>query len=147
MLRDGKAFQKVIEDLAHPFLDQGLTKVVGIEARGFILGAAVAHRLGTGFVPIRKAGKLPWKTHREEYDLEYGKDVIEMHIDGVTKSDRILLVDDLIATGGTAVASLELLKRCGGEILGASFVIELPALKGRVALEGKGVHVRSLLQY
>ena len=125
--------------------DQGIEQVVGIESRGFILGAAVANTLGAGFVPIRKPGKLPSKTHREDYALEYGTDGLEIHEDAVRQGQRVLIVDDVLATGGTAKAAAGLVRRIGGELVGLSFLIELSFLKGRDKLGGEDVY--SVLQY
>lgn len=121
--------------------------VAGIEARGFILGGAVAHRLGLGFIPIRKKGKLPWKTIGQEYDLEYGTDTVEIHEDALKPEERVLLIDDLIATGGTAEAAVKLVTRAGGIVAAASFVIELPALGGRQRLEELNIEVLSLCSF
>jgi len=121
--------------------------VAGIEARGFILGGAVAHRLGLGFVPVRKKGKLPWKVHAQEYDLEYGKDTVEVHCDAIEKGQRVLLIDDLIATGGTAEAAIKLIRICGGTVVAASFVIDLPELGGRDRLQAMDIEVLSLCSY
>ena len=125
-----------VDGLVLPFLEAGIDKVVGIEARGFILGGAVAHELGRGFVPIRKKGKLPARTIGQEYSLEYGVDTIEIHADAIGAGDRVLLVDDLIATGGTAEAATELIRRSGGELVAAAFVIDLPDLGGARAAGG-----------
>jgi len=122
-----------------------ITKVVGIEARGFLFGAALAHRLGVGFVPLRKPGKLPWKTRRETYALEYGTDAIEIHVDGVGRSDRVLVVDDLLATGGTAAAAVRLVRRLGARVVEVAFVVELAFLGGRKKL--RGVPVSSLVTF
>jgi adenine phosphoribosyltransferase len=135
LFQDSAGFQAVVASLTDPFRGERIDKVVGIEARGFILGGAVAHQLRCGFVPIRKKGKLPWRTLREEYQLEYGSDAVEIHVDAVVADDRILVVDDLIATGGTAEASLRLLQRVGSEIVGCAFVVELPDLGGRKRIE------------
>ena len=121
--------------------------VAGIEARGFILGGAVAHQLGTGFVPVRKKGKLPWETISEEYELEYGVDVVEMHADALSAGQKVLLVDDLIATGGTARAAVRLIERSGAHVPFSCFVLELPDLGGRAVLEEAGVPVRSLISF
>lgn len=121
--------------------------VAGIEARGFILGGAVAHQLGLGFVPVRKKGKLPFSTMSQEYDLEYGTDVVEIHTDAIAKDARVLLIDDLIATGGTAEAAVKLITRAGGNVMAASFVIELPVLGGRERLEALDIEVLSLCSY
>lgn len=136
-----------IDGLVLPFLDAGIDKVVGIEARGFILGGAVAHELGRGFVPIRKKGKLPWRTIGQEYSLEYGVDTIEIHADAIGEGDRVLLVDDLIATGGTAEAATELIRRSGGDIVAAAFVIDLPDLGGARRLAEHDVTVHTLVSF
>jgi adenine phosphoribosyltransferase len=133
--------------LVQPWTDARIDRVAGIEARGFILGGAVAHRLASGFVPIRKKGKLPHATVRVAYSLEYGIDEMEMHSDGVAQGERIILVDDLIATGGTAEAAVKLLRTLGAEILAACFVIDLPDLGGRRRLEALGVPVRTLVAF
>jgi len=135
LFQDSAGFQAVVASLTDPFRGERIDKVAGIEARGFILGGAVAHQLQCGFIPVRKEGKLPWKTLREEYQLEYGTDTVEIHVDAVGAGDRILVVDDLIATGGTAEASLRLLQRAGSEIVGCAFVVELPDLGGRKRIE------------
>jgi adenine phosphoribosyltransferase len=147
LLRDPAGFRKAVDELVQPFAGSGINKVAGIEARGFILGGAVAHQLSVGFVPIRKRGKLPWQTFSVEYELEYGKDQIEIHIDGLTRGDRVLIVDDLLATGGTAAAAIRLAREAGGDLVGASFVIELPDLGGRKRLEEIGVAVRALMEF
>lgn len=136
-----------IDGLVWPFLTAGIDYVAGIEARGFILGGAVAHELGRGFVPIRKQGKLPSKTIGEEYSLEYGVDTIEIHADAIHKGDRVLLVDDLIATGGTAEAAIKLIRRSGGKIVAAAFVVDLPDLGGAARLSAGDVDVRSLVSF
>ena len=130
LLGDAQGFKAAIEQMAAPFAAADVQAVAGIEARGFILGGAIADRLGCGFVPLRKKGKLPWKTIGQEYTLEYGVDIIEMHEDAIDKGERILIVDDLIATGGTAEAAAKLVQRSGGEIVGAAFIIDLPELGG-----------------
>jgi len=124
-----------VEALASPFLESGVTKVIGVEARGFILGGMLAHRLGAGFVPVRKRGKLPYKTRSAEYDLEYGRDTIEMHIDAILNTDKVLIHDDVIATGGTASASFQLAREAGAEVVGYAFLIELGFLNGRHRLD------------
>lgn len=136
-----------IDGLVWPFLSSGIHCVVGIEARGFILGGAVAHELGRGFVPIRKRGKLPWTTIGLEYSLEYGADKIEMHADAISVGDRVLLIDDLIATGGTAEAAIELIRRSGGEIVAAAFIIDLPDLGGAARLRERNVDVHTLISF
>ena len=145
LLGDAAAFAAVIEGLAEHFADQRVDRVVGIEARGFLIGAPVAVRLGAGFVPVRKVGKLPWTTHAQEYELEYGTDHLEVHVDGVQPGERALVIDDVIATGGTAAAAAQLVERLGGEVVGLGFVIELAFLGGAARLEGRD-HV-SLLTY
>jgi adenine phosphoribosyltransferase len=141
LLNDPQGFQDMIAALTAPYADHGIEQVVGIESRGFILGAAVAAQLGAGFVPIRKPGKLPSRTHREEYALEYGSDALEIHQDAVRHGQRVLVVDDVLATGGTARAACELVRRSGGDLAGLSFLIELSALNGRHRLAGEEVHV------
>jgi adenine phosphoribosyltransferase len=145
LLNDAEGFRNMIDALAAPFADKGIEQVVGIESRGFILGAAVASRLNAGFVPIRKPGKLPSKTHREEYALEYGTDSIEIHRDAFEAGQKVLLVDDVLATGGTAKAAAGLIHKLDGNLVGLSFFIELGFLKGRAKVAGETVH--SVLQY
>ncbi|MFH1263077.1 MAG: adenine phosphoribosyltransferase [Pseudomonadota bacterium] len=140
LLKDPVTFSEVLEAMAEPFERKKIELVCSIESRGFIFGAALASDLGAGFVPIRKPGKLPWKKAREEYSLEYGKDAIEMHVDAVGKGQRVLLVDDLLATGGTAAAAISLLRKFEADIVGAAFVIELKALAGRQKLNGIEIH-------
>src|SRR6478736_10178374 len=130
LLGDAQGFKATIAQMAEPYRTQPVDAVAGIEARGFILGGAIADRLGCGFLPIRKKGKLPWKTIGQEYTLEYGVDIIEMHEDAIDAGERILIVDDLIATGGTAEAAAKLVRRSGGDIVGAVFIIDLPDLGG-----------------
>ena len=144
---DAQGFKATIVRMAEPWRGEPIDAVAGIEARGFILGGAIADRLGCGFVPIRKKGKLPWKTIGQEYTLEYGIDIIEVHEDAIRPSARILIVDDLIATGGTAEAAAKLVKRTGGEIVGAAFVIDLPDLGGMKRLEGLGIHCEALMAF
>lgn len=131
LLAAHQAFTSAIRDLAAPFRDSRIDKVLGIEARGFIVAAPVALELGAGFVPVRKAGKLPWKVHAETYDLEYGTDTLEVHQDAVGPGDRVLIVDDVLATGGTASAVTRMVEHMGGETAGYSFVLELASLCGR----------------
>jgi adenine phosphoribosyltransferase len=147
LIADPAGLRAAIDGLVWPFLTAGIDHVVGIEARGFILGGAVAHELGRGFVPIRKKGKLPHKTIGQEYSLEYGVDTIEIHADAIRKGERILLIDDLIATGGTAEAAIELIRRSGGEIVAAAFVIDLPDLGGADRLRAKDVKVHTLVGF
>src|SRR3977135_2012707 len=131
LLGNARAFRSAVDALVQPYAGVRIDKVAGIEARGFILGGAVAHQLSVGFVPVRKKGKLPWKTMGQEYDLEYGTDTVEIHSDAVAKGDNVLIVDDLIATGGTAEAAIRLIERAGGNVVGCSFIIDLPELGGR----------------
>jgi adenine phosphoribosyltransferase len=145
LLNDRQGFRDMIDALAGPYRDQGVEQVVGIESRGFILGGAVANALDAGFVPIRKPGKLPSKTHREEYALEYGTDSLEIHCDAFQPGQKVLLVDDVLATGGTAQAASGLIRRVGGNLVGLSFLIELGFLNGRAKLTGERVY--SVLQY
>ena len=140
LLQDPAGFRAAIDSLALPFTDQRIEIVVGIESRGFIFGAAVADRIGAGFAPVRKAGKLPSPCIRASYDLEYGTDSLEMHNDAIRAGQRVLIVDDLLATGGTARATTELVKRLGGEVHALTFLIELLALNGRDKLAGENVH-------
>jgi adenine phosphoribosyltransferase len=147
LLRDRRAFGITIEALSAPWRAGQLDKIAGIEARGFILGGAVAHHLQCGFIPIRKRGKLPHETVRVAYSLEYGVDEMEMHKDAIQRGERVLLLDDLIATGGTATAAAQLLQSAGAEVVSASFVIDLPALGGAARLATAGIAVRSLLAF
>jgi adenine phosphoribosyltransferase len=140
LIRDPRALADSLDLLTEPFADRGITAVAGMESRGFIFGVGVAERLGVGFVPIRKPGKLPAETVREEYELEYGTDSLEMHRDAVGPGDRVLVVDDLLATGGTAEATVRMLRRVGAEVAGAAFVIELGFLKGRAKLSDVKLH-------
>jgi adenine phosphoribosyltransferase len=145
LLRDSDGFKAVVDSVTIPFTGSRIDVVVGIESRGFILGGAVADRLGAGFSPVRKPGKLPSKTVRETYSLEYGTDCLEIHEDAVSAGQRVLIVDDVIATGGTAKATAALVRRLGGDVEGLVFLIELLALNGRAQLEGE--HVVSILKY
>ena len=145
LLGDAVGFRAVVDALVERYRPVDIDMVAGIEARGFILGGAVAHQLGKGFVPIRKKGKLPWKTIGQEYQLEYGTDIIEMHEDAVPAGAKVLVVDDLIATGGTARATARLVEACGGRVAGLGFVIELTFLEGRKRLAD--YEVTSLLSY
>jgi len=140
VMRNARLLRTVAAELARPFVTDGVTVILGMEARGFIFGSLVAAELDAGFVPLRKPGKLPWRTHSVSYDLEYGSAVLEMHQDAVGPADRILLVDDLIATGGTAAASLALAARNGATVVGAAFVVELDFLNGRRALGDCRIH-------
>ena len=147
MLGNARTFRRVVDELVEPWTVAKVNRVAGIEARGFILGGAVAHQLAAGFVPIRKKGKLPHATVRVAYSLEYGLDEMEMHEDAVSRGERIILVDDLVATGGTAEAAVKLLRKLGAEILAACFVINLPELGGAAKLEALGVPVRTLVSF
>ena len=145
LLGDARAFRKAVDELVQPWSGSKMDKVAGMEARGFILGGAVAHQLSIGFIPIRKKGKLPHKTVSVGYSLEYGIDEMEMHEDAVAPGDRVILVDDLIATGGTAEGAIRLLRQMGAEIVAACFVIDLPDLGGAKRIEALDVPVRSLV--
>jgi adenine phosphoribosyltransferase len=145
LLRDPVGFTTTIELLSTPYVEQGIDAVVGIESRGFILGAAVAKRIGAGFIPIRKPGKLPAKAIKEIYDLEYGKDALEIHEDAVAQGQRILIIDDVLATGGTAAAAVQLVRKLGGEVHGLAFLIELLFLNGKQKIEAENVY--SVLKY
>ncbi len=147
LLGNPQAFRRAVDELVQPYAGVRIDKIAGIEARGFILGGAVAHQLSIGFVPVRKKGKLPWKTIGEDYELEYGTDRVEIHEDAVAKGEHILLVDDLIATGGTALASMSLIERTGAEVVGCSFVIDLPELGGAAKLRALGKEVKSLVSF
>jgi adenine phosphoribosyltransferase len=144
LLGDASAFDAAVEALASPFFGR-VDVVAGVEARGFILAAPVARRLGAGFVPIRKPGKLPWETISQSYELEYGIDTLEVHVDAVGSGERVLLIDDVLATGGTAGAAVSLLEGTGASIVGVAFLLELEALGGRALLEGQPIH--SVLGY
>jgi adenine phosphoribosyltransferase len=145
LLGDVEAFRATVDGVASPFADREIDKVLGVEARGFIIAAPVAYRFGAGFVPVRKAGKLPWQIEREEYELEYGTDLLEIHRDAVAPGERALIVDDVLATGGTAAATVRLVEKLGGIVVGLGFVGELSFLDGRRKLEGHDVV--SLLRY
>ena len=145
--KDAKSMQYMTDFLYEQFKDEKIDYVTGIESRGFIFGAAVAYKLGAGFVPIRKPNKLPAETIKEEYSLEYGTDTIEIHADALKKGDRVLVIDDLLATGGTALAACNLVKRIGAEVVASAFIIELDPLKGREKIEAAGVKVVSMLNY
>ena len=145
LLRDPAGFKTTVDLLSTPYLDQGIEAVVGIESRGFILGAAVAQRIGAGFIPIRKPGKLPAKAIKASYQLEYGTDALEMHEDAITAGHRVLIVDDVLATGGTAAAAAALVRQGGGELHGMAFLMELLFLNGRSKLPGEQVF--SIVQY
>jgi len=147
LLKDKEGFNHMVDLFVQRYKDKKIDVVAGIESRGFIIGAALAHRLGIGFVPLRKPGKLPAETVSEEYQLEYGKDKIEIHKDAIEKGNKVLLVDDLIATGGTALAACNLIKRLGGEIIEASFIVDLPDLGGKKRLENAGYKAFYLVEF
>ncbi|MCU0847897.1 MAG: adenine phosphoribosyltransferase [Spirochaetes bacterium] len=147
LLKDAQGFRKVVDELVQRYTGEGIDIVVGLEARGFILGGAVAHQLGKGFVPIRKAGKLPAETESYEYKLEYGSDTIEIHRDSINKGDRVLLIDDLLATGGTAMAGAKLIEKLGGKIVEMAFIIDLPDVGGRKKIEKEGYKVFALCEF
>ncbi|HJP22000.1 MAG TPA: adenine phosphoribosyltransferase [Alphaproteobacteria bacterium] len=147
LLQDPFGFRKVVDELVQPYAGVRIDVVAGIEARGFILGGAVAHQLSVGFVPVRKKGKLPHETFSQEYQLEYGTDEVEIHQDAVRRGEHVLLVDDLIATGGTAEAAVKLIRQAGGEVAGCSFIIDLPDIGGRKKVEALGVKVLALCEF
>jgi adenine phosphoribosyltransferase len=147
LLRDPQGFQRCIEQLAAAVAPHRFQRIVGIESRGFIIGAALAQRLGSGFVAIRKAGKLPAENFGQDYELEYGTDRLEMHVDSLERGEPVLLVDDLLATGGTALAACRLIETAGGRVAACAFAIELEGLPGRARLEALSVPVRSLMQF
>jgi len=147
LLADARGFRRAVDELVQPLAGQKIDKVAGIEARGFILGGAIAHQLSVGFVPVRKKGKLPYKTIAERYELEYGVDEVEIHVDAVTRGDKVLLVDDLIATGGTAGAAIRLLERAGAVIKLCAFVVDLPNLGGAAKLRSMGKDVVALVEF
>lgn len=147
LFADPRGFRMAVDQMLHPFAGIRIDKVVGLEARGFILGGAIAHQLSVGFVPIRKKGKLPGATISESYTLEYGEAVVEVHDDAIEPGEKVLVVDDLLATGGTAEAGIRLVERLGGEIVGCAFVIDLPDLGGRSRLEKMGMDVHTLCEF
>jgi adenine phosphoribosyltransferase len=147
LLQDARGFRKTVDEMVQPLAGTRIDKVVGIEARGFILGGAIAHQLSIGFVPVRKRGKLPWKTMSQEYQLEYGTDAMEIHVDAIQPNENVLIVDDLIATGGTAEAAIKLIRAHKGNVVGCSFIVDLPELGGRKRLEALGVQVLSLCAF
>ena len=147
LFADPRGFRMTIDQLLHPYAGERIDKVVGLEARGFIIGGAIAHQLSLGFVPIRKKGKLPGATLSEAYQLEYGEAVMEIHDDAIKPGEKILVVDDLLATGGTAAAGIKLLERLGGEIVGCAFIVDLPELGGRRVLEELGMDVHVLCEF
>lgn len=147
LFADPRGFRMAIDQLLHPYAGLRIDKVVGLEARGFILGGAVAHQLSVGFVPIRKKGKLPGAVISEEYKLEYGEAIVEIHDSAISPGEKILVVDDLLATGGTAEAGIKLIERLGGEIISCAFVVDLPELGGRAKLKAMGMDVHALCNF
>jgi adenine phosphoribosyltransferase len=147
LFADARGFRMCIDQLLHPYAGRRIDKVVGLEARGFILGGAIAHQLAVGFVPIRKKGKLPGTTISQDYKLEYGEAIVEIHDDALLPGEKVLLVDDLLATGGTAEAGIKLIERLGAEIVGCAFIVDLPELGGRGLLERLGMEVHVLCEF
>ncbi|MGX1324944.1 adenine phosphoribosyltransferase [Bradyrhizobium sp. USDA 377] len=147
LLADARAFRRAVDELVNPWAGNKIDKVAGMEARGFIIGGAVAHQLSAGFVPIRKKGKLPHTTVRIAYSLEYGIDEMEMHVDAVAPGERVILVDDLIATGGTAEGAVKLLRQIGANVVAACFIVDLPELGGAAKLRAMDVPVRTLMSF
>lgn len=147
LFQNPRGFRLAVDQLLAPFVGEQIDAVAGLEARGFILGGAVAHQLSKGFVPVRKKGKLPAATIEQAYTLEYGEAVVEIHDDAVAPGDKVLIVDDLLATGGTAEAGIKLIERLGAEVIGCAFVIDLPDLGGRKRLEAMGVPVHAICAY
>ena len=147
LFADPRGFRMAVDQMLHPYAGQRIDVVVGLEARGFILGGAIAHQLGTGFVPIRKKGKLPGTTISQDYKLEYGEAIVEIHDDAIRAGQTVLVVDDLLATGGTADAGIRLVERLGGVIAGCAFIIDLPDLGGRRRLEAMGMDVHALCAF
>jgi len=147
LLTNARGFRQAVDEMVQPYAGQNIDKVAGLEARGFILGGAVAHQLSVGFVPIRKKGKLPWKTIGQEYELEYGTDCVEIHEDMIKPGEKVLLVDDLIATGGTAIAGIQLLESVGAQIVGCSFIIDLPELGGSEKLNQLSQSVICIMEF
>lgn len=147
LLQDPVGLRIAVEQLVAPYKGVRVDKVAGIEARGFVLGGAAAFLLEAGFVPVRKKGKLPWETVEQSYELEYGSDTVEMHTDAILDGEQVLLVDDLIATGGTAGAAIDLIERVGGEIMGCAFVVDLPDLGGSQQLKARGLETHVLCEF
>ena len=147
LLGDARAFRQAVDELVQPFAGRKIDKIAGIEARGFILGGAVAHQLSAGFIPLRKKGKLPFNTLSVEYALEYGVDAMEMHTDACVKGEKVMLIDDLIATGGTALAAVQLLRGAGADVVAAGFAVDLPELGGAEKLRAAGVPVSCLVAF
>lgn len=147
LLADARAFRTAVDLLVQPYAGVRIDKVAAIEARGFILGGAVAHQLSVGFAPVRKKGKLPGRTVAQSYALEYGEDTVEMHADALAPGEQVLIIDDLIATGGTALAAVKLIEKLGARAIGASFVIDLPDLGGAEKLRALGIHVDAICSF
>ncbi len=147
LMQDGAAFAAVIDHLKQHYSGHGITKIVGTESRGFIFGAPLAYAMGVAFVPVRKPGKLPRETIAESYQLEYGQDTLEIHLDAISPEDKVLLVDDLLATGGTIDATTKLVRRLGGQVADATFVVNLPDLGGQQRLEALGLTIHSLVDF
>ncbi|SLN48671.1 Adenine phosphoribosyltransferase [Roseovarius litorisediminis] len=147
LFADPRGFRMAIDQMLNPYAGMEIDMVVGLEARGFILGGAIAHQLSVGFVPVRKKGKLPGAVISEDYQLEYGEAVVEIHDDAIEAGDKVLLVDDLLATGGTAEAGIKLIERLGGEIVGCAFIVDLPELGGRKRIEALGMDVHTLCEF
>lgn len=147
LLSDPKAYRRAVDEMVHPYVGAGISQVAGVDARGFIFGGAMAHQLSAGFLPLRKKGKLPFETYSITYNLEYGEAELEIHTDAIQEGEKIILVDDLLATGGTAEAAIKLLQSQGADIVAACFVIDLPDLGGRKKIEGLGVDVRTLIEF
>ncbi len=147
LFADPRGFRMAVDQMLHPYMGLEIDKVVGLEARGFILGGAIAHQLAKGFVPVRKKGKLPGTTISQDYKLEYGEAIVEIHDDALLPGEKVLVVDDLLATGGTAEAGIKLIERLGAEIVGCSFIIDLPELGGRKLLEAMGIEVHCLCEF
>lgn len=147
LLLDPEGLRSAVDGLLAPFTGTRIDKVAGVEARGFILGGAVAYQLQAGFVPVRKRGKLPWNTFGQDYALEYGTDRVEIHTDAIAPGEQILLVDDLIATGGTAIAALDLIEQTGGKVVGCAFIVDLPDLGGSRRLRERGASVSTLCEF
>lgn len=144
---DARGFRIAVDQLLHPYAGKAIDQVAGLEARGFIMGGAIAHQLSVGFLPIRKKGKLPGKTIEQAYQLEYGEAVVEVHDDALQAGDKVLLVDDLLATGGTAEAGIKLIEKLGAEVIGCAFIVDLPELGGRERLEAMGMDVHALCAF
>jgi len=147
LLGNPRAFRRAVDEMVQPYAGVRIDKVAGIEARGFILGGAVAHQLSCGFIPVRKKGKLPFTTIAQSYALEYGTDQVEIHVDAVKPGENVLVIDDLVATGGTAEAAIKLVRIAGGNVVGCSFIVDLPELGGRKKIEAMGVGVLALCEF